>query len=805
LKRMLVVCPLNTVRNWEAEFKKWLTHADDPPEISLLSDNISNNDKRAEILENWYDTSGVLIIGYTLYRILSQSTNIKKKRLKETFRKCLVDPGPDICVCDEGHIIKNEKTGISKALNSMVSKRRVILTGTPLQNNLVEYHCMVSFVKPSLLGTVKEFKNMYENPINNGSCADATPYDIRLMKERSHILFEQLSGCVQRRDYYVLKEFLPKKYEYVLSIKLSDLQVKLYQKFLQRVSGNGKIMSKIFESYQTLKKVWTHPWLLEADMKKKDYDSLEEFVTDGSESEPESWEASSEDSDFASKKKKNGKEKKKKEKKEPKEEAKDEVVDLTAEERQEVNHIADTIIPDTHQGGALDPHWFRGDIDEKDEKMLEHSGKLLVTLEILDKASQAGEKVLLFSQSLLALDFLETTINRVGWHRGRDYFRMDGSTKTDHRASFQRQFNDKNNRRCRLFLISTKAGGLGINLVAANRIILFDMSWNPADDTQSLFRAYRFGQQKTVYVYRLVARGTMEEKIYDRQVYKQSLSSRVIDEKQISRYFSANDLQELFSFDPSQQTCTTSVLAKSAPPVDEVLAGILVDMDPPYVLEYHEHDSLLEHRETEQLTEEERKSAWANFKADKERKDVVNRNIGNQQSVFQRLQDYQNYQQQQAQIITKIYSNQQELIIGGFSNEQIISIQGQLAPVVASGRLIVRHLGGGQLHISGLAPDQQDVFLRSIQEQQGQQQPAPVPVPQQVTPDNLQIMQQRLQQLMKTQQEEQQRNQRLILEQMAASRQAQERLAGVTGPKPKKENPPPQELKSISETVHIPE
>ena len=93
--------------------------------------------------------------------------------------------------------------------------------------------------------------------------------------------------------------------------------------------------------------------------------------------------------------------------------------------------------------------------------MLEHSGKLLVTLEILDKASQKGDKVLLFSQNLLALDFLETSINRVGWLKGRDYFRMDGSTKTAHRQSFQKQFNDKSNKRCRLFLISTKAGGLG--------------------------------------------------------------------------------------------------------------------------------------------------------------------------------------------------------------------------------------------------------------------------------------------------------------------------------------------------------
>ena len=461
-KKVLVVCPLNTIRNWKVEFDKWLKNIDDAPEVSILTDNISSNEKRAEVIEDWYSSSGVLIVGYTMYRILAQGNTIKKKRLKELFKKCLVDPGPDIVVCDEGHVIKNEKTGISKSLNSIITKRRVILTGTPLQNNLVEYHCMVSFVKPSLLGTTKEFKNMYENPINNGQCVDATEFDQKVMKERSHILYEHLSGCVQRRDYNVLKEFLPKKFEYVLSIKLSDLQIKLYQKFLDKVKARGKAMSKLFECYQTLKKVWTHPWLLEIDAMKNERDSIEDFVTDRDTSE-ESWDPSSEDSDFGNRTKKKKDHKKNKDgsekdnKKQPEKNSDVEEIGET-ENSKIITDIADTIIPDM---GGIDYNWFKGDISDKDEKMLEHSGKLLVTLEILDKASQKGDKVLLFSQSLLALDFLETTINRVGWLKGRDYFRMDGSTKTMHREQYQKKFNDKSNKRCRLFLISTKAGGLG--------------------------------------------------------------------------------------------------------------------------------------------------------------------------------------------------------------------------------------------------------------------------------------------------------------------------------------------------------
>ncbi|XP_019621595.1 PREDICTED: transcriptional regulator ATRX-like [Branchiostoma belcheri] len=520
IKTCLVVCPINTVLNWKKEFEMWLDEEDQLDVWELAS--ITSNQTRKYTLEAWQREGGVMLMGYDMFRNLSTGKRIKSKKMRESFHTTLVEPGPDIVVCDEGHILKNEATAISKAMNDIKTKRRIVLTGTPLQNNLTEYHCMVNFVKPNLLGTKKEFCNRFANPISNGQASDSTQYDVKLMKRRAHILHQLLAGCVQRRDYSALTKFLSPKAEYVIKVRLGPLQIQLYEHFLNNATRAENIALILLPSPSSL--VFSQSLL--------SLDLIEDFL---------------------------------------------EYLDGLA---QSEDPKADT--------------WMNG---------------------------------------------------KYGWGRNLDYFRMDGSTSAQLRERWAEIFNSTDNERARLFLISTRAGGLGINLVGANRVIIFDASWNPSHDVQSIFRVYRFGQNKPVFVYRFLAQGTMEEKIYDRQVTKQSLSARVVDEHQIERHFTMGELAELYNFtpdrldDPNRQERPTPKL-----PVDLILADLLQSQKD-FIVDYHEHDSLLENQEDETLTEEERKAAWEEY--ENEKKGIWQRRGPYQDPRLQGFTQMNNFQMEQ--------------------------------------------------------------------------------------------------------------------------------------------------------------
>lgn len=169
------------------------------------------------------------------------------------------------------------------------------------------------------------------------------------------------------------------------------------------------------------------------------------------------------------------------------------------------------------------------------------SGKLQVLERVLCHWHEAGHKALVFTQTQQMLDILERLVLRRGWK----HHRMDGSTPIASRSRLMDDFN--NNPDIFVFLLTTRVGGLGVNLTGANRCVIFDPDWNPSTDIQARERAWRIGQSREVTVYRLITSGTIEEKVYHRQVYKQFLTDKVLRDPRQKRFFKARDLSDLFT------------------------------------------------------------------------------------------------------------------------------------------------------------------------------------------------------------------------------------------------------------------
>lgn len=291
--RVLIIVPVNTVTNWRVEFNKWLKPASRVP-VAMLSDNETSFRGRSAVVRRWYEHDrGVLLLGYEMFRILTSPADMRaaKKETQKSKQKsinewephsgkyteadfttdvertfvALSGKGPDIVICDEGHRIKNADSSISKNLKKIRTKRRVVLTGYPLQNNLEEYWCMVDFVRPNYLGDIGEFKNRFVNPILNGQCVDSRPSDAALMRERAFVLHRILHRFVQRRDESTLVASLPEKKEYIIPIRLTSLQEQLYLTFLRhRITDSTA--GTLFKAYASLAKIWNHPDLLHSEI-----------------------------------------------------------------------------------------------------------------------------------------------------------------------------------------------------------------------------------------------------------------------------------------------------------------------------------------------------------------------------------------------------------------------------------------------------------------------------------------------------------------------------------------------------------
>ncbi|CAF3805428.1 unnamed protein product [Rotaria sp. Silwood1] len=657
IHRVLILCPLNTANNWKNEFRQWIGDLEPCINVYLFSaDDIQKKD-RIQFLRSWYEGGGILIMGYEMYRLLNYAsdstvTTPRKKSKKkqrstedsdhdssdsndqgwtakmtktkanlatiEKYRKYLRSPGPDLIVCDEGHMIKNPKSAIARVVNEVRTLRRIVLTGTPMQNNLKEYYAMINFCKPNYLGSEHEFSRNFRIPIEAGQHKDSSPGDVAYMRRRAFALNQRLKTVLHRRDFDVLRSFLPPKFEYAVKIKCMPLQQELYRTYLliQNIDPTARLnMAKLLTDYQYLMKIWTHPWLLKPHfidgyqkyLKGEDQVETDQFFQDDPDDIEDEY---------------GGSRTQKRTKQAPNNKITQATTTTTSRPIiskyfSNTNDNDDVISTDrmTNVVKAMKKEWWYDIFDvDRSQFDIELSGKFELFRAILNECETIGDKLLVFTRSLLALDYIEQWLERWSsrasspkWIKGTDYFRMDGKVSIKQRAADIKTFNEVENTRARLFLISTMAGGIGINLYSANRVIIFDVSWNPAHDLQAMFRSYRLGQKKPVYIYRIIGKGTMEEKIYKRQIIKQAMSQRVVDSKQLDRHFTNDELSQLYRFEPDNEDDPLDKY--DADRVKDKILRKLMDDFEDLIVSYREHDSLLIHRDEENLTEEEQKQA----------------------------------------------------------------------------------------------------------------------------------------------------------------------------------------------------
>ncbi|GFR72897.1 helicase ARIP4-like [Elysia marginata] len=655
-KRVLCIVPINTLQNWMAEFNYWLPppeklHPDDNLTQSrvfplyIINDNMKTTAARAAVIAKWKENGGALLIGYEMFRLLSSKKAApskaksrskkaevidveeedKNKSLMIDMHAMLVDPGPDLVMCDEGHRIKNSSAAISQALKTIKTRRRVVLTGYPLQNNLLEYWCMVDFVRPNFLGTKTEFSNMFERPIMNGQCMDSTGSDKKIMRHRSYVLHNLLEGFVQRRGHTVLQVNLPPKMEHVFLVRMSPIQRKIYVEFMNAITESGLCSwanNNPLKAFAVCCKIWNHPDIL--------HEVLTKHIAD-------------KDNDLDIETGEGGANKKKKK---PAGLAKSESSasiastdsTSTAASTSTVDPTPPPITPSasttsltsmtsetSSEKNPITYDWAEPLMKEYVAGVVENSGKFVLMYGLIEECMAVGDKVLIFSQSLLTLNKIEEFLGRMRvprmeinetWQRNRTYFRLDGSTSAQEREKLINQFNDPCGTAW-IFLLSTKAGCLGINLVAANRVIVIDASWNPCHDCQAICRVYRFGQVKSSYVYRLITENTLERRIYDRQISKQGMSDRIVDDMNPENKLTRRQVENLLDFEDQEYPEPDFSQAGEKYGKDLVLVRVLQKYGNWLTKQPFTHESLLIDRKELRLSKREKRLAKEGYARDK--------------------------------------------------------------------------------------------------------------------------------------------------------------------------------------------
>ena len=324
-------------------------------------------------------------------------------------------------IVDEAHKIKNEESQISKRLRQLDSRNRLLLTGTPLQNNLHELWSLLNFLLPEIFSSSADFDEWF-NLAGDGE--DGQELTDAEKEQRNKKIIEQLHRILRpfllRRIKKEVERTLPPKVEIQVTVGITEQQKQIYRDLLKRnMLEKGNSVTHFKNILIQLRKVCNHPWLFEGQ-------------------EPENMENPA-------------------------------------------------------------------------EEIVKASGKMVFVDKLLKRSIQDGNQTLIFSGFTTQLDILEDYC----YLKGIEYCRLDGSTSLEDREDQIDLFTEPGSTK-KVFLISTRAGGLGLNLMTANVVVLYDSDWNPQIDLQAMDRAHRIGQTKIVQVYRLVTVNTMEVKMIER-------------------------------------------------------------------------------------------------------------------------------------------------------------------------------------------------------------------------------------------------------------------------------------------------
>ena len=517
----LILGPLSTVNNWVREFGFWTPKI--PVAMYHGSPQVRGQIRRKQLKG---DAKGPKFpVVCTSYEICMRD------------RKFLASYPWKFIVVDEGHRLKNFNCKLVKELKQYPSESRLILTGTPLQNNLSELWSLLNFLLPEAFSDLEHFESMFDFSDVQGKEGHKQFMSQDKQKGIVASLHAILKPFLLRRVKNDVENNLPKKREYILYAPLTPAQKDLYRKIkdndirayleeqaIERIGS--RLQDSRVSSIQGTKRKSTSGTSTPNKSAKSSRGSTpaSSIRSAGKRGRPRKTYAEVSDREYF------------KQLEASESEGSDSIDSEAQEEADRASTLAQArkeVAQKKLQNPVMQlrlacnsPHhfsWPWAPDADPDESLVTDSGKMVMLDRLVPYLFERGHKVLIFSQFSKQLDILEDWARIL---RGWNVCRIDGAVKQEDRSEEIDAFNSRDDHQ--LFLLSTRAGGLGINLTAADTVILFDSDWNPQQDLQAQDRAHRIGQTRPVIIYRLATKGTIEQTLLEKADGKRRLEKLVI-------------------------------------------------------------------------------------------------------------------------------------------------------------------------------------------------------------------------------------------------------------------------------------